>query len=516
MHNQGDMFMTFHSILFDKDRVYDEMTEQPPFFPDLNLDQIVDAITAPKREYDLKPFFLTPLRNADTISYRQEVMRDLENDSLMARLKAFAERMSIVRRYLTMMEKLEFDYHKKGWFLEAARVYCHAVTALAYDLERIDLKSRGLLLFREYMEQYATSSAFQDLAREVEQVKSALSEVTYCVILQSGKFKVKRYEGETDYSIEVEKTFAKFKQGVVEDYLVKLPERTGMSHIEAAILEFVAKLSPEPFAALDQFCAHHSSFMDDTLRVFDREIQFYIAYIDFIADLKSEGLPFCYPYVTACSKEVYVHDGFDLALAHALRHSEQRVVLNDFSLRGPERIIVVTGPNQGGKTTFARMFGQLHYLASLGCPVPGREARLFLFDQIFTHFETQEHVSNLRGKLEDDLTRLHDALARATTNSIFILNEIFASTTLQDALFLSKEIMRRVIALDAVGVCVTFLDELATMSEKTVSMVAMIDPDDTTLRTFKIIRKPADGLAYALSLAQKYRLTYEDIKERIL
>lgn len=506
--------MIFHSILFDKENIQKEAAEQPEFFADLNLDQVIDAIVSHKKEYDLKPFFFNHLRDADTIYYRHEVMRDLENSELMAHIKSFAEKMVVVRRYLRMVEKLDFHHHKQGWILESVLVYCEAVNQLLQDLRQVELKSQGFLAFREYVTNYVHSHTFQTLQKDAQKVKSGLSNVKYSVIIQEGRFSVRKYEGETDYSVEVLQTFEKFKQGAANNYLSDVYKGSGMNHIEAKILEFVALLYPKPFTALDRFCANHSQFIDDTIRIFEREIQFYIAYLDFIADVKYKGLSFCYPQVGA-SREVYDYDGFDLALAHALTLTDKPVVCNDFYLKGPERIIVVSGPNQGGKTTFARTFGQLHYLASLGCPVPGREAQLFLFDQIYAHFERQEDIRNLRGKLEDDVARIHDILTHATTESILIMNEIFASTTLQDAVFLSKEIMTKIMELDALCVWVTFIDELSALSEKTVSMVSTVVPDNPALRTFKIIRKPADGLAYALSLAEKHRLTYRQIKERI-
>jgi len=509
--------MTFQSILFERtdDSPKTEILEAPDCFDDLFLDQIINAITASKQEYDLKPFFCTPLRDAETIRYRHEVMQDMEDATLMSYVKAFGERLTIVRRYLALVEKSDFYYHKRGWFLEAALVYCEAVTDLARNLSLVDLKARGFCALREYVTSYVHSDGFQSLLAETQMVKGGLSRAKYSVIIQPPKVKVKKYEGETDYSVEVEKTFEKFRQGAVKDHRVELGKRSGMNHIEAQILDRVARLYPEHFAALDRFCVTHSQFVDETIRVFDREIQFYIAYLEFIVDIKHKGLAFCYPQVSATNREVYVHDAFDLALARTLLYTETPVICNDFFLEEPERIIVVSGPNQGGKTTFARTFGQLHYLASLGCPVPGREARLFLFDQILTHFEREESIHNLRGKLQDDLIRIHNILDQATPDSIIVVNEIFTSTTLKDAIFLSKAIMARVMKLDLLCVWVTFIDELSSLSEKTISMVSTVVPENPAIRTFKIVRKPADGLAYALSIAKKHRLTYAQIKERV-
>ncbi len=281
------------------------------------------------------------------------------------------------------------------------------------------------------------------LAAETRALLDRLAAVRYAVSIKGNRVTVTTYQGEEDYGADVGKTFAKFKQGAVKDYRASFRASADMDHVEARVLELVGKLYPETFAELDDYCARHARFVDDTLAAFDREVQFYLAYLDYIRPMKSAGLDFCYPAVSGSSKQVSADDAFDVALARKLAGDRSAVVTNSFHLDGPERVLVISGPNQGGKTTFARMFGQLHYLASLGLPVPGRGARLFLPDRMFTHFEKEEDLQNLRGKLEDELVRIHEILGGATSRSIIVMNESFVSTTLNDALFLGSDSHRQ-------------------------------------------------------------------------
>ena len=507
----------FVSILFpdgDGD-VPVEPREAPDFFHDLSLGSVVKEITAGHEAYDLTPFFYTRLTTLDAIGYRQDVMRDMETPLLRQAIAAFARRLQTMRLRLPNGQKQFYEVERQRWFLAAVEIYVDAVEGLGHDLVALDLSSRGLRACRAYVTAYTTSEAFCTLADEARGLSAALAAIRYCVLIHDTTVTVLPYRGETDFSVTIEETFDKFQEGAVKDYRHKFPDSWGMNHVEAQIVDRVRLLFPESFATLDRFCRRHAGYLDPTIARFDREIQFYAAYLDHIERFRGAGLAFCYPRLSDQHKDVVAREAFDLALAERCLEERMPIVCNDIVLQGPERVCVVTGPNQGGKTTFARTVGQLHYLASLGCPVPGREARLFLYDRLFTHFGREEEIARQRGGLEDDLVRIHAILNQATPNSLLIINEIFSSTTLEDALYLGREVLTRIMRLDLLCVYVTFLDELSTLSEKTVSLVAAVDPEDPVRRTFRVERRKAHGLAYALAIAEKYRVTRRWLEERI-
>ncbi len=507
----------FWSLLYPHGR--DEGSGKEPsdhsFATDLNLDQVVASVAGDREERDLITELLwRELRDPTTINFRHEVFRDLEDEVLLQRIEQSVELLRQARSHLAQLKKMEPKYQREGWFLDAVAIYTEAVHSLADALDDGSVTSQGLRSFSALLASYTASQAFTTLVAETEACQEALGNVRYLVRLHGGRVDVSRYEGEPDYSAEVLKIFERFKQGAAKDYRVQYRTWPGMNHVGAQILDLVARLFPEEFSALDDFCRRHGDFFDASVRRFEREVQFYLAYLEYLAPLRAAGLSFCYPEVGP-SKEVFATETFDVALARKLVAKNQTVVTNDFALCGFERIFVVSGPNQGGKTTFARTFGQLHHLGSVGVPVAGSAARLFLFDRLFTHFEREEDLTKMSGKLEDDLVRIRGALMAATSDSILIMNEIFTSTTLSDARFLGRKVLEKVIQLDLLAVYVTFVDELASLGPSVVSMVSTVVPENPAERTFKVARGPADGLAYALAIAGKYKLTYERLRGRV-
>lgn len=511
----------FYSILFSAREQHGEprQTDVPACFRDLNLDQIFAPILKTKKEFELESFFHTALHNPEIIIYRQDVMRELENDELRALFTGFSKIIYDLGRYmlsirtsLTSDSSYDNNYLVRGRMLDYADRYCLTVSALSEGLSKLTLRSAGLYGFAEYLSGYCASEGYTGLRAHVKRLRNELSTVEYCMLIKNGTIRVRKYEEQADHSKQILATFEKFRQGDVKDYRQKLPEEPYAAHVEAAVLNMVADLYKDIFADLNGFCSKYFHFNDETIFRFSREIQFYLAWLDYVRPLRGAGLPFNYPKLCDSAEHLYDLEGFDLALAAIAR---EKTVTNDFMLNAPEHIIVVTGPNQGGKTTFARAFGQIHYLSSLGLCVPGREAALYLFDNILTHFGREEELSTLNGKLQDDLVRLHELLGKATSRSVIIVNEIFSSTTLSDALFLGGHMMDAISALDAPTVVVTFLDELASHGADTVSMMSTVRKDDPAQRTYKIIRKPPDGLAYAIYIAGKHGLTYEQLSRRL-
>lgn len=507
--------MSDFSVLFDTAEQPPLCMTEPDCFHDLNLDQVVEHLTEDREDYELDQFLWTPLSSVEAIGYRHEVFHDLDRPPVHRALEQFAEAMRLVRQRANQSAALRHPLQQQRWHVDGALTYVDAVEALTAALETEAVHSTALKRVSDWLRRYVASRRFTSLRNDVDAVERSLTAVAYCVDIQADRVTVRRYDDEADYSAQVAATFERFRQGDVDDHRVKFTSWPDMNHIETAVLERVARLFPDTFTLLDQFSEKHADYVDPSLAGFDRELQFYLSYQQLRLHLEDAGLATSYPRLSKRSKHVFARETYDLALAVKLAGERRPVVTNDVELSGKERILVVSGPNQGGKTTLARTFGQLHYLARLGLPVPGSATQVLLCDAVFTHFEREESHQDLSGKLEDDLLRIHDILRQATTRSVVVLNEIFTSTTLEDAIDLGCRILAEIVRLDLLCVCVSFVDEYASVSDTTVSMVSTVSPDDPSERTLKLERRPPDGTAHAMALARKYRLTFSELRDRL-
>ena len=512
--------MEFYSVLFPNIELREETNkEKPEVLKDLHLDLLFDYVFEEKYEYLLQEFYYTQIKNPEVISYRQEIMKDLLNEKLRSEIKTFSLKTGHLKKQMDnnraiLKEKFvkEKNYVTRGSLLESAEVYINAISDLGSNLDELPIKSQGLLAFKEYVREYAKTDFFKRLSLEVKRIRALFDDIHYNLYIKSGTMSVYKFQEETSLTDEITNLFKKFQQEGLKKPLPKNKPEASDPIMENVVLSMLSKVYPDEFKELDKFCLEFIEFDNPILLMFSREIEFYLSWYDITENIRNNGLPFSLPKVSKQKEHMKAVDFYDVMLSF---NTPGAIVTNSIEMTYPEHILVITGPNQGGKTTFARAFGQLHYLASLGLDIPAKEAELFLCDQVLSHFEVEETIDTLNGKLEDELERLYDLKEKATADSVILINEIFASTTASDAIELGGHMMGWLEGLGAVSLVVTFLDELATYSNHVVSLMTSVKSKEDHTRTYKIVRKAPDGHAYAMDIAEKYGLSKEDLERRL-
>ena len=561
-------------ILGYPEEFYEKAFPEPKFFADLNLDQVTAQIMAERKEYDLRKYFNRMPEDIRVTKKRQEVLRALENSEFFDKLVIFSNYMQCARGYAANYQMAERELCRQKLLLDCGMQYAHALDALSsafllrqkkkeesHDGEK---ESAGGLLeaFAEKFCRYMGDEEYQAFYQDTKSLSDEFETMAFRVEFANQRMRVVPAEKKEagDY---FDKLRALFPENMEEGRIVRgqlenpFRAKKEVGELEFFVLTVCQKKYPESFLRLRKYEQNYfvmqkreltvqmrekgmseqvraPRFLAGWVLTFERQLQVYLAMELFLRRVRKTGYPLTYAVffkegAENCGMEL--KKAYDLALL--LKQREKSVVCNDAYYTENEHFLVVTGPNQGGKTTFARSLGQSVYFAKMGFPAPCALACLPYFSELLTHFSVEESLETGRGKLKEELTRLVPMMCGGYQKSFVILNELFTTAATYDAYIMGRRVMAHFIKQDCFGVYVTHLQELAGekgtgeewkkekeqteegMEGRVVSMAACVDERDSHIRTYKIVRRAPEGVGYAYALVEKYHLTYPELKERL-
>ena len=500
-----------NSILFINEEKVNKYSYTDPLFNDLNLDDVIQEVVRKAKLFDIKDYFYMPLTIKDDILYRQEVFKDLEDSRVFDALNLFSYTMNRKMGELKESKTVKFNAYKNIFLKKKIEDVLEILNQFLDTMKNLNYNSRAIKMMVDYIKCYLNSEKVKFVISDMALINEEMRKVKYRLAFEGGSIKISKDEDEKLIRDEISDVVSMYKvESPIQfsrDYGM-LPE-----HFVGQIYKELSKYYPVEFKHLELFSKHFDGFIDENIVQMSNDIQFYIAYIEVMNRIKSMGLNFTLPKIN--EEKTYCNKGYDLALALKFYVKGNKIITNDFLYDKGESAIIVSGPNQGGKTTFSRYVGQAFYLASLGVPITGVDASISIANRIYTMYEVEEDSSNLNGKLKSELIRIKNIMDKIEDNSLFILNEVFASTSLEDGIVLGKKVIDMVNNHKSRMLFVTFIEELASYNETTVSMGSTVDKDNPSIRTFEILRRLDNSNTYAKSIATKNHVSYDDIIRRV-
>lgn len=476
---------------------------------DLNLDQIVEAIQQEDSFYDVKALYRRFPETREEEAYRRENFQTIKQEAVFAGIEEFSEYMKAVHRAVEKEENVTEKIQEKAWHLSGVWNYCKAVNCLFQTVSKEAEKAEGMKRMYHYLQGYTQNEEFRSMSRTAEQLAELFYGNHLILSIRNNKMFVSWGTTEKRYENTLREGFAEEKRQCKGPFLGSMP----MRELEIEIISMLQKEKPEAFRQLENFFQNSQDYLNETIVLLEEELQYYRLFLKFERRMESYGYTMAAPEYNE-TKQMYADGLYDLALAYETRYAPTKVVENDFYYGEQEAFFVINGPNQGGKTTFARSLGQLVYFSRMGLDVPAERANVHFYQNLLTHFSAEESPLTGKGKLKEELDRLKPLMEMTGKPVFAIFNELFTTAANYDARIMGKNVLNFFIEKNCRGIYVTHLEDLDTVSEKTVAMKAGIEEaDGQNKRTYKIERGKTDSFGYANDLVEKHRLTYAQLKE---
>jgi DNA mismatch repair protein MutS len=544
---------------------------------DLDLESTITglALDSSHKKY-IRDILLGLCPDPEVIGYRQDVIEDLLRvPDLAAGFHEILSRILALDRYRFFKEQEELLY-EVTWRLGELEVCVDCIEGLSglFDRIREDLQSHGLQDLRDYIAGIRREETYRNLVKELPELLAKVRSIASITIGVNLDDRLRPIEA-TLVSVNKEKynntipslfnrLFGRREQespgqdgfeqeshrmrGMAQMHSVPTVGKGagggGIADVSRAnpmmiplfrdLSEVLNKISFPIARALKKYVSVNNRYLVNL----GSEIAFYLGAVNLIQRIKSSGLSMCKPELAPKEeRSCLLKDFFNLNLALRMYDREENhelkgtLITNDVQFDSNARVFILTGPNQGGKTTYTQAIGLVQVLAQAGLYVPGSWARISPVEGIYTHFPVREHPELDTGRLGEEAKRLSKIFSEATRCSLILLNESLSNTSHGESLYLLRDLVRILRLLGARAVLTTHLHELAAQvaelnsespqQNRAVSMVSLVkdgkssdDGSGTAItRTFKIVESPPTGRSYAGEIASKFGISFEQLHE---
>lgn len=514
------------------------------YIGNLELEQL-SRLICPEYAMNAMRVFTQLSTDPETLNYRLDILEDFLNvPSLEAVLYENVHRLYINEHINVQKLGLADSFFALNQRLESLKTFIECITKCHEfcDKNKDKFHSTALHGLTEYFASVYNSEYFDEVKRETDEclrllakgvksvtvginfddmlrpVEAMLLSVSTDAIKKKGRFDwLFARTGDTGRAIG--KTHSLYN------------ENGGQNDLEAPLFRELKEINAEYIGHLDTAIRAYFKKSTEDILTFESQMSFYIGAKKIVEAVRARGLEMCRPkYLPMDERRMNAKGIFDLSFYIQMVGSDpmatlkDKIITNDCTFDDDGRFFVLTGANNGGKTTYTRAIGIIQVFAQAGIYVPCTECEISPVDYIYTHFPKEEEVGLNTSRFTQECKQFKETVDTATRHSLLLLNESIQSTTPTECVYIATELTKIFRCVGVRGVYATHLLELAKSlgrlneevegDTKLVSIITTVDTTADNRRLYRIERAEPQEFGYARTIYEKFGVSFEEVKRR--